>query len=582
MHNTMSLFYFLKIEMHADSAERHTNRNMGQSKSKLQGLVLPCQSGKTRKAIDHIKERYHDVSELHDGNKTDINVWISANNKMLVKQTETRMEKDLYSKEEELDDEVIADEEVDDGDADATITGSVFSWMSGTKIKTEVKSLANDIKEDIITMVVMCSNGIRIRYLDELLKELASSKYFDRKINIWIDEADVSKGSWGKYPHVLEMPMVNEVILVTGTIESIIREYQSIRVIAYETTYPPCYRRLTHAECITVEYSSSDILQCIAEVIRTRKYMAKPGMRAFVPGGFEKESHETISTALLSIGFVVIILNGTHKELRFPEGNVIDLSPFVTISHTDTQQEFSEHLSRMYVEHRLDRYPLAITGCLCLERGITFQCAPKDGHHGFLFDYGIIPPIANKATAYQTMARLFGNIGDFPNYKPCKIYTNSATFKKVRNQEEIAVNLARIMHETGQEEATLATLKDAASFEEEKHLELTPREFTTLEEVNDFLKSFTPPPGKRAFQLVENLPRWKADERFIESSLTNKLELLSYEDVTKAHLGWTKTAGLPKSSVESCFGRRLFTCYKDITDPTSIVFIMRVLTRKNE
>jgi hypothetical protein len=307
-------------------------------------------------------------------------------------------------------------------------------------------------------------------------------------------------------------------------------------------------------------------------------------MRAFVPGGFEKESHETISTALLSIGFVVIILNGTHKELRFPEGNVIDLSPFVTISHTDTQQEFSEHLSRMYVEHRLDRYPLAITGCLCLERGITFQCAPKDGHHGFLFDYGIIPPIANKATAYQTMARLFGNIGDFPNYKPCKIYTNSATFKKVRNQEEIAVNLARIMHETGQEEATLATLKDAASFEEEKHLELTPREFTTLEEVNDFLKSFTPPPGKRAFQLekMENLPRWEADERFIASSLTNKLELLSYDDVTKAHLGWTKTAGLPKSSVESCFGRRLFTCYKDITDPTSIVFIMRVLTRKNE
>ena len=549
-----------------------THPIMGQSKSKLQGLVLPCQSGKTRKAIDHIKERYHDVSELHDGNKTDINVWISANNKMLVKQTETRMDNDLFTEEE-------------DEDADAAITGSVFSWMSGTKMNNITSDdLAWKVSNDEIDMIVMCSNGIRIRYLDQVLKRLASSKHFDRKINIWIDEADVSKGSWGKYPHVLEMPMVNEVILVTGTIESIIREYQSVRVIAYETTYPPCYRRLTHAECITVEYSSSDILQCIAEVIRPRKYMARPGMRAFVPGGFEKESHETISTALLSIGFVVIILNGTHKELRFPEGNVVDLSPFVTISHTDTQQEFSEHLSRMYVEYRLDRYPLAITGCLCLERGITFQCPPKDGHQGFLFDYGIIPPIANKATAYQTMARLFGNIGDFPNYKPCKIYTNSATFKKVRNQEEIAVNLARIMHETGQEEATLATLKDAASFEEEKHLEMTPRECNTLAEVNEFLKSFTPPPGKRHFnqETEEALERDPEDERFIMSSLTNKLERLSYEDVKKAHLGWTKTAGLPKSSVESCFGRRLFICYKDINDPTSIVYMVRVLERKRK
>lgn len=547
---------------------------MGQSKSKLQGLVLPCQSGKTRKAIDHIKERYRDVSELHDGNKTDINIWISANNKMLVKQTETRMETDLYAEEEE-----------EDADADATMTGSVFSWMSGTK-RNNITSddLAWKVSNDEITMIVMCSNGIRIRYLDQVLRRLASSKHFDRKINIWIDEADVSKGSWGKYPHVLDMPMVNEVILVTGTIESIIKEYQSLRVIAYETTFPPCYRRLTHAECIAVEYSSHEILDCIAEVIRPRKYMVKPGMRAFIPGGMEKESHETISCALLSIGFVVIILNGSHKELRFPEGMVVDLSPYVTINHTVAQQEFSEHLSRMYVEYRLDRYPLAITGCLCLERGITFQCPPKDGHRGFLFDYGIIPPIANKATAYQTMARLFGNIGDFPNYKPCKIYTNSATFKKVRNQEEIAVNLARIMHETGQEEATLATLKDAANFEDEKDFELTQKDCNTLEEVNDFLKSFTPPPGKRAFHrtLEDSLERFPADERFIMSSLTGEKGRLSYDDVVQSQRGWTKTSGWDKPTVEGGFARRLFICYKDMNDPTSIVYMVRVLTRKTE
>jgi hypothetical protein len=232
----------------------------------------------------------------------------------------------------------------------------------------------------------------------------------------------------------------------------------------------------------------------------------------------------------------------------------------------------------------LDRYPLAITGCLCLERGITFQCPPKDGHHGFLFDYGIIPPIANKATAYQTMARLFGNIGDFPNYKPCKIYTNSATFKKVRNQEEIAVNLARIMHETGQEEATLATLKDAANFEDEKGFILTKEEFDTLEEVNDFLKSFTPPPGKGGFRrtLEDSLERFPEDERFIMSSLTGLKARLSYDVVVQSQLNWTKTSGWDKDTIEGGFARRLFICYKDINDPTSIVYMVRVLERKTE
>jgi hypothetical protein len=212
-----------------------------------------------------------------------------------------------------------------------------------------------------------------------------------------------------------------------------------------------------------------------------------------------------------------------------------------------------------------------------VERGITFQCAPKNGHNGFLFDYGIIPPIGDKATAYQTMARLFGNIGHFPNYKQCKIFTNHATFKKVHNQEEIAVNLARIMYERGQDEATLATLKDAASFEDEKGLALTPKEYYTLDELNDFLTS-------------KRLPRHTSfnkdpkNERFILSSLTDKLERLSYDDVKENHRNWTKTAGWDKKAVASVVATgkprsRLFVCYKDTEDPSTIVFMVRILKR---
>jgi hypothetical protein len=176
------------------------------------------------------------------------------------------------------------------------------------------------------------------------------------------------------------------------------------------------------------------------------------------------------------------------------------------------------------------------------------------------------------------MARLFGNIGHFPNYKKCKIFTNHATFKKVHNQEEIAVNLARIMYERGQDEATLATLKDAASFEDEKSLEMTPKEFDTLDELNDFLTSERLPKHT-------SLNKDPTDERFILSSLTTKPERLSYNDVTENHRNWTKTSGWDKKAVESIVATgkprtRLFVCYKDTTDPSTIVFVLRVLKRK--
>ena len=140
------------------------------------------------------------------------------------------------------------------------------------------------------------------------------------------------------------------------------------------------------------------------------------------------------------------------------------------------------------------------------------------------------------------------------------------------------------MHETGQEEATLATLKDAAHFEDEKDFTLTPKDCKTLEEVNDFLKSFTPPPRKRGFnqEREESLERDPADERFFLSSLTGSKARLSYDDVVQSQRGWTKTSGWPKEKIESGWARRLTICYKDISDPTSIVYMVRVLERKTD
>jgi hypothetical protein len=352
--------------------------------------------------------------------------------------------------------------------------------------------------------------------------------------------------------------------------------YTSLQIIPYECTYPEVYRHLAHAECVEVTWSSSDIQMNLMDIILAKgnDHLHKAGARAFIPGNFDKNSHEEVSSALMEMGFIVIILNGTHKEIRFPdeEKKVIDLKPFMTTHGTETPEEFNETLASLYIQHHMGRYPLAITGCLCVERGITFQSDISDDHIGFIFDYGIIPHIPNAATAYQTMARLFGNIGHFSNYKPCTIYANKKTFEKVRHEESIAINLPRIMFQRGMREATMETLVEAANYEKDKEYELIQEPFDTLEEANDFLMF-------HGFHKSKERTVDPKDGRFVLSSLTSDLERLSYDKVIATQRGWSKTSNLA-DVVRKGRGRRLYVCYRDLNDPASIVYIVRIVKTK--
>jgi hypothetical protein len=190
------------------------------------------------------------------------------------------------------------------------------------------------------------------------------------------------------------------------------------------------------------------------------------GQRAFIPGAYTKESHYEITEDLTHLGFAVVIINGECKELRIPGECTIDLSVYLSCPDPEMlPHEFNKTLATLYISHRLDRFPFAITGYLCIQRGVTFQCAPSaaEGHDGFVFDYGIIPPNRNKAEAYQTMARMFGNTGDFPNYVRPTIYTNDYTFAGVQSQEETAVHLPRIVYEEELECVSIADFERAAN-----------------------------------------------------------------------------------------------------------------------
>jgi hypothetical protein len=403
---------------------------MGAEESKCKCLYLPAQSGKTRKMEELIVE--HKLGELFD--PVDINIIISANNRLLVAQTTSRMITDLATESEE-------------GDNNACIKGNVFSWTSGTNDSNITPDhLYAKIALGDIEMVVICAHARRIHYLLQTLKSLCARSTFTKKINIWIDEADNSIKLWSKYEHVLQMPIINQVILVSATFDTVVNKYDTLSVLPYLKTHPECYRGLRDSIRHEVNYvgSAPDFVKHV--ITNHCDKLVKPGIRAFIPGSLTKSTHNDIADFLHNEhGFIVIVVNGDRKEILVPGIE----QPFDLRCHLNVK-EFNTQLAKLYKENNWARFPLAIVGFLCVGRGITFQCGPEEGvHDGFLFDYGIIPPIACGAEAYQTMARLFGNVGHLFGYKSVEIYSNSTTFSNVEKKEEIAINIARIVAEQG-------------------------------------------------------------------------------------------------------------------------------------
>jgi hypothetical protein len=511
--------------------------------------------------MEELIQTYKQIGELFE--PVDINIIISANNLLLVEQTKTRMTKDLATESEE-------------GADDACIQGNVFSWTSGTKESNiSPGELAFRLLDGEIEMVVICAHATRLRHLLQTLERLASSRTFTKKINIWIDEADYSINLWSKYESILTMRCINQVTLVSGTFDAVLSKYKALYILPYFKTHPDCYRGLRSAVRHEDNFATDFAPEYVKHVIETNvAHLTKPGMRAFIPGSVAKVTHDAIAEFLhKECGFVVLVVNGERKEILVPGQDSIDMECYFTFENGQVPTEFNAQLAKLYKENNWSRFPLAVVGFLCIGRGITFQCGPEEGvHDGFLFDYGIIPPIKSAAEAYQTMARLFGNVGDIPTYKPVEIYTNAATFSRVEKKEDIAINIARMAAEQGLEVVTKKEIKAAQNFEVESLFDFHTEEFTTFVDATKYMRGLGAQ-GKTEKSLERNAAG------FILSSTTGKKGVLSYSATMKEMSAWSKTSNfdVKKEEPSKNPSGRLYICYKDTADASSVVFIPRVL-----
>lgn len=509
--------------------------------------------------MEELIKQYELISEFFES--PNLNIIISANNTVLVEQTKTRMISDLATDSKE-------------GAGDACIKNKIFSWTSSDKnTNISVGELSMDICENKVDMVIVCANHIRLKYLFKLIERLSMSRLFDRSINIWIDEADRSINLWSNYEQVLAMKSVQNVTLVSATFDKVLHKYNSLIVLPYLQTHAECYRGLKHMNRIEDNLVST-ATEYVRHIISDHaKDLIQPGLRAFIPGDNNKSSHNEIADLLKQLGFIVVIINGERKQIILPyESKPIDLTSFFKIRDGEVPKEFNSQLALLYKQNQWHKYPLAITGLYCVERGVTFQCPPEYGlHDGFLFDYGIIPSISSKAEAYQLMARLFGNVGHFPLFKPTNIYSSSIMFKKVEKQEEIAFNLAHMVAQNNIERVDKHDFRNAQRFDFESKYDLFCNQHSSIDDANKCLRSFG--------ALAKNINSFKKDDSdFLMSSTTGKLAVLSYDDTIKEMSSWSKSSNFDlKKKDHSTPSGRMYVCYKNKNDLNSVVFITRVL-----
>jgi hypothetical protein len=401
---------------------------MGSSNTKIQCLQRPAQSGKTRKMQEMMTE-YKAMEEIYRGTgHNPINIIIVSNSKSLVDQTAKRQE------------QYEASSVASDGSADDHITGSCFAWMSGTKeTNIHYEALAFRILVGEVTTVIVCAHKKRLEYLYKLVRCLNQAIAFTRTIDVWIDEADSSVKLWNKPAiDVTLFGKVEKVTLVSATFDSIIQMFGRVRILPAVETYPECYHKLI--ECVKV---ADDTAGCAIDYLmgvfpKYEETLIKKGMRLFAPGDITIASHDAITEFLRTKGFAVLVLNGKRKCIVRPNGAVL---PIVGYDDEGNALEIGKAVARIYHSNGLAEFPFAVTGQMCLGRGLTFQ------NERFLFDFGIVPPMNDPSTAYQCAARMAGNIKNVANYKAPTLVMTTPMWAMIERQELVAINLSRLVHE---------------------------------------------------------------------------------------------------------------------------------------
>jgi len=433
----------------------------------FQLICKPEQSGKTFIMIQKIIK---DLTEPING-KEIVNFILCDNNLLLTKQTSVRVDNDIkeYIHEGQTYIELSSHERTEYHD-----TASVFEAIL-------VKNVRN---------IICCTNGKRMDDIYHLISNINTNPFTGGKFhfNIWLDEAD----KFIKFIDNTLRPIVDRhtnvnVKLITATSQPLFQKYTYMNVLPIENTTSELYHgwedndiRIIEKEGSIIEFAQHVLSVVIPKMENPKmenpeiEVKLKPGSKWFIPGLATKRSHEAIKNMCVAKGMAVICVNGN--------GIVITLPETLEVFRYKKDDEFNNKIIALYNELNLHRFPVVITGYICIGRGITIIS------NDFMLDYAILSHYSNKNEASQLAGRMKGNIKGFSNYKKPIVFTTDEFNTVAIEWENKSKKLAELAFQ--KEQNGLSTVIDKTEFktcDKPYSYVVHPTLFATFEKAKDFL-----------------------------------------------------------------------------------------------
>ena len=378
-------------------------------------FVLICKPEQSGKTFVMIQQIIKDIQYPPESNVEVINIIFCDNNLLLTKQTSNRINQEITSINNE----------------------SYLEFSSHTRTYYKcIDNVCNGIIFKEIHNVICCTNGSRVSDIHQLIKIINNGKHTKGKyiFKIWLDEAD-------KYIKFIQefLNLIKEfenvyLYCITATPKKIFYKFNSINVFPIENTTSEEYHGWSdnQLQIIDMNTHSSDFIVHILDSPTLGGDKIIPGTIWFIPGEFKKSSHYEICDICNERNFAVLIINGDGITLKFPDKRI---EKFLK------DDELNTILKRIYKDQSLEKYPLAITGNVCIGRGTTIMS------HDFIIDYAVLSICDNQQEASQNAGRIKGNMKKWTTYKPPVVFT-SAKFDAVAIEWEIkSRNIAKIAFE---------------------------------------------------------------------------------------------------------------------------------------
>jgi len=437
--------------------------------TKIHLLVKPTQSGKSFIMLDKI-------SKILKKNKDTVHIIFCDNQLIQTEQINNRVNKDDKLKDISKDDE-LKDISKDDKLKDISL---IFS----SKSKIKYSELPHLIIDKKIKIIITCSNKKRVDDIDILLN---LESLINKKIFIWIDEIDKNIKLFENNINLEwnNITIVKKIYLITATPSDIENKFKFKNVNLDKTYNKEYYHSLNDSKFIIVDNYENEIETYIENIMKQHSNLIDEGQVWFIPGELNISSHEKIKNILMKLKFTVIIINSNGKQIY--TDNKEDELP-------DDDDELANSLGNYYKKNKLHEKKVAITGNICISRGITINS------ENMLISHAIFPTkINNESTSYQLAGRICGNIKKFKNYKKPTIFCSSHFRDTILKMENIAKKFAKNTTNNTTDYTTDEYITDEDSTDEE-----TTVKNTTDETVKDTVKKTAKKTAKKTTKNTSN------------------------------------------------------------------------------